>query len=91
VRLEQLYPLPAPQLREALAVYPAETPAVWVQEEPENAGAGWFMRVKFGERLFDRYPLQLVARSESASPATGSAATHKEEQRQLVARALGDD
>ncbi|MGH7137957.1 MAG: 2-oxoglutarate dehydrogenase E1 component, partial [Pirellulales bacterium] len=53
VRVEQLYPLPSDDLRAALAQYPDGTPVYWVQEEPENMGAWRFLRIKFGERLFD--------------------------------------
>jgi 2-oxoglutarate dehydrogenase E1 component len=88
VRLEQYYPLPQTQLREALASYPDDTPLFWVQEEPENMGAWWFIRMKLGARAFDCFPLLHISRAESASPATGSHASHKLEQEQLIAAAL---
>ena len=88
VRLEQLYPFPADDLRSALASYPAGTRVVWVQEEPENMGAWRYLRALLGERLFDRFPLACVARSESASPATGSASSHKREQERLLRTAF---
>ncbi|HXM79948.1 MAG TPA: multifunctional oxoglutarate decarboxylase/oxoglutarate dehydrogenase thiamine pyrophosphate-binding subunit/dihydrolipoyllysine-residue succinyltransferase subunit, partial [Thermoanaerobaculia bacterium] len=40
LRVEQLYPFPAEELREALAAFPAAKDVVWVQEEPRNMG-GW--------------------------------------------------
>ena len=52
--------------------YPAETPVRWVQEEPENMGAWPFWKNRFCHRLVDRYPFSVVARTASASPATGS-------------------
>src|SRR3954471_12722320 len=39
LRVEQLYPLPAQQIREALDRYPNADDLVWVQEEPANMGA----------------------------------------------------
>ena len=88
VRVEQLYPLPYAELEAALSRYPKGTPVVWVQEEPENMGAWYFMKVHFGEKLFDRWPLTAVCRPESASPSTGSKKTHKIEQEELIDAAL---
>jgi len=45
-----------------------------VQEEPENMGAWSYWKTRFGNRLLDRYPLDVVARPASASPATVPAA-----------------
>ncbi len=90
VRLEQLYPLPNSELEATLAVCPKNTEVTWVQEEPVNMGAARYLRFHLGERLFGRQRLKIVARSESASPATGSARSHKIEQEQLVDRAFAD-
>lgn len=87
VRVEQLYPLADQTLAAALDRYPDGTPVVWVQEEPENMGAWWYMRARFGEKLFGRWPFSAVCRPASASPATGSASSHKLEQKQLLERA----
>jgi 2-oxoglutarate dehydrogenase E1 component len=89
VRLEQLAPLRADLLEQALAIYPANTPAVWVQEEPANMGAWMFMRIRFGEKLFDRFPFSGITRPAAASPATGSAKRHKKRQSDLLNRAFG--
>jgi 2-oxoglutarate dehydrogenase E1 component len=89
VRVEQLYPLPGEELRAALAAYPDGLPAVWVQEEPENMGAWRFLRVRLGETLFGRFPFSGVYRPASASPATGSASSHKHEQEKLLNEAVG--
>ena len=91
VRMEQLYPLRAELIEAALASHPEGTPVCWVQEEPQNMGAWRYLRERFGDKLLDRYPLRLVGRPESASPATGSAGAHKLEQEQLIRRAFGGD
>jgi len=88
VRVEQLFPLPDTVLRAALGDLPAGTPAVWVQEEPVNMGAWPHLRARFGDRLLGRWPLSVIARAESASPATGSAAAHRLEQQQIHDRAF---
>lgn len=89
VRLEQLYPLPKKALLAALEPYPDGTSLVWAQEEPENMGAWTYLRVRLGERVFGRWPLSVVSRDESASPATGSASSHRMEQQELIQKAFG--
>jgi 2-oxoglutarate dehydrogenase E1 component len=88
IRVEQLYPLPKAALEAALAGYAPGTPAVWVQEEPENMGAWRFLRIHFGERLFDRFPFTGVCRQSAASPATGSKKSHDLEQNELLGAAF---
>jgi 2-oxoglutarate dehydrogenase E1 component len=88
LRIEQLYPLADSILSEGLAGYPDGIPVVWVQEEPQNMGAWPYLRGRFGERFLQRFPFLVVARPPSASPATGSAASHKQEQKQVIAEAL---
>jgi 2-oxoglutarate dehydrogenase E1 component len=88
LRLEQIYPLPLDQLEMALSRYRFGTRVFWVQEEPENMGAWRFLLVKFGERLYGRWPFEVVSRPASASPATGSASSHKLEQEKLLAEAF---
>ncbi len=88
LRIEQLYPLSGELLREALAPYTDGTDLVWVQEEPWNMGAWYYVRARFPELLEQRLPLRCVSRPESASPATGSHAAHKIEQAELITRAL---
>lgn len=90
LRLEQLYPLPAGLLEQAMNDYHEPTPVLWVQEEPANMGAWHYLHEKFGKKLFNRFPFALISRLESASPATGSSHAHKLEQAQLIARAFGD-
>jgi 2-oxoglutarate dehydrogenase E1 component/2-oxoglutarate decarboxylase len=89
LRVEQLYPLPAQSLREALDRYPNATDLVWVQEEPANMGAWQFMACNLPEELGGR-ALRRVSRRASASPAVGSAKVHEAEQRELVAQAFAD-
>ncbi|MDH3653133.1 MAG: 2-oxoglutarate dehydrogenase E1 component [Myxococcales bacterium] len=84
IRVEQLYPLRASEIQARLAPYPKDVDLVWVQEEPWNMGAWYFMRARLPEILGNEQPLRCIARPESASPATGSGASHKLEQQLLV-------
>jgi len=88
IRVEQLYPLPRQALEQALAAYTPGTPVVWVQEEPENMGSWRFVRIHFGEKLFDRFPFSGVCRQSAASPATGSKKSHDMEQNELLSAAF---
>jgi 2-oxoglutarate dehydrogenase E1 component len=89
LRLEQIYPLPAKLIEEALAPYPKQVRVRWVQEEPANMGPWPHLRLRFGERLLGRYAFDGVCRPESASPATGSSASHKLEQQILMEKVFG--
>ncbi|MFA5506334.1 MAG: 2-oxoglutarate dehydrogenase E1 component, partial [Vulcanimicrobiota bacterium] len=88
VRVEQLYPFPGEELKTALSPYVRGTPVIWVQEEPENMGAQNYMRLRFGESVFDRFPFLTISRPESSSPATGSSASHKIEQQGIIEQAF---
>jgi 2-oxoglutarate dehydrogenase E1 component len=87
LRLEQYYPLRDADIEAALAPYPGDVPLAWVQEEPENMGAWRFLHARH-ERVFGRRPFSGITRPASASPATGSLASHRIEQAALVERAL---
>ncbi len=88
VRVEQLYPWPATQIATALARYPNAREIVWLQEEPENMGSWNFVKGRLYERHGDTHEITRISRAESGSPATGSAAIHKQEQQDLLARAM---
>jgi 2-oxoglutarate dehydrogenase E1 component len=90
LRFEQLYPLRDARIANALKVYREGTPAIWVQEEPENSGAWRHLAARFGQKALGRFPFSGIHRDESASPATGSGASHVYEQKQLIERAFGD-
>ena len=92
VRMEQIYPFPAVTLPKVLAPY-KNAEVVWCQEEPENNGAWNFLDrrledvlVKVGNKA--RRP-SYVGRPAAASPATGLAKVHAQQQEALVRQALG--
>ena len=84
VRLEQLYPMPEEQSHKLIEKY-KHAEKVWVQEEPKNMGAFTFLRryVQFDE-------FKLIARKSSASPATGYASVHNQEQAKIVNQAFAE-
>ncbi|WP_353229605.1 2-oxoglutarate dehydrogenase E1 component [Novosphingobium sp.] len=92
IRLEQLYPFPGEPLAVRLARMPNLEDVVWCQEEPRNNGAWFFVEPMIEEAL--RTAGSKVARpryagrNASASPATGLAKRHANEQAALIANAL---
>ena len=88
VRIEQLYPWPEAQIVAALDAYPNAREVWWVQEEPSNMGAWTFVHERLRSVLADRGELRSIARSASASPASGSMKIHDREQRELITAAF---
>jgi 2-oxoglutarate decarboxylase len=88
VRVEQLYPFPAEQVRAQLDAYPKAERIVWVQEEPANMGAWSCLSGRF-ERALERR-VEVVSRDEAAAPATGSPSIHQRQQQRLLDQALAD-
>src|SRR5690625_3417351 len=88
VRFEQLYPLHGQEIADVLMPYTAGTELVWVQDEPWNMGAWYFIKVRLQAIFGDGMPIQCVSRSESASPATGSNYAHRLENKALMEAAF---
>ena len=92
LRLEQFYPFPAISLTKELSRFKGAE-IVWCQEEPKNQGAWTFVEPNI-EWVLGRIGAEhgrprYAGRPASASPATGLAIKHKQEQETLVSDALG--
>src|SRR5690242_23424 len=85
--LDQLYPFPEAELSAEFARHPQAREIVWVQEEPANMGALFYVLPRIRELAGD-LPVRSVKRSASASPATGSAKAHDLEQKTLLTLAF---
>jgi 2-oxoglutarate dehydrogenase E1 component len=81
VRIEQLHPFPQAQVDKVLARYPNALLHLWVQEEPENMGAWFYIRNQFQD-----IELVPVARLASGSPATGLTKLHVIGQNEIVTK-----
>jgi 2-oxoglutarate dehydrogenase E1 component len=90
VFLEQIYPFPEAELAAEFERHSTARDIVWVQEEPANMGALFYMLPRLKHIANDR-PVHSVKRSGSASPATGSAKAHEVEQKTLLALAFAQD
>ncbi|MDO5606828.1 MAG: 2-oxoglutarate dehydrogenase E1 component [Capnocytophaga sp.] len=67
VRLEQLFPLPAEQMKAVIKKYKNAKDIVWAQEEPKNMGAYGYMLMNF-----DFAKWRLASLRSYAAPAAGS-------------------
>jgi 2-oxoglutarate dehydrogenase E1 component len=91
LRLEQLYPFPMGALAQELEKYP-NAEVVWCQEEPKNSGYWEFVDRRI-EGALDiaghkgKRP-SYIGRKAAASPATGNAGVHKQEQEKIMNDAL---
>jgi 2-oxoglutarate dehydrogenase E1 component len=86
-RVEELYPFPADEIREAMGRFPGLREVVWAQEEPRNMGAWGFVKPRLRE-LLGELPLRYEGRAERASPAEGYAHRHAAEQMRIVRATL---
>jgi len=89
VTLEQIYPFPRDELAAVLTAHVAAESILWVQEEPANMGALFFVRPLLQQLVEPRH-LRTVKRSASASPATGSPKAHALEQNTLFELAFAE-
>ncbi len=87
--LDQLYPLLRPEIDAAIDEHPNAREVVWVQEEPKNMGAHFFVMPRIGQLVQSKgLKMRSIKRSPSASPATGSAKAHELEQKTLLSLAF---
>ncbi len=83
VRLEQLHPLPAEQMRAVIKKYAKAERYLWVQEEPLNMGAWSYMAMNFADVKWET-----IARPASGAPATGSSKRSANQQIAIIERAF---
>jgi 2-oxoglutarate dehydrogenase E1 component len=92
IRIEQLYPLNGPALRDALARYGNASRFIWCQEEPQNMGAWNFIMPRLRDLMdaagFADRKLHYAGRKPSASPAVGSKVISDLEQQRLIEHAF---
>ncbi len=87
VFLEQMYPFQEAELVAELERHSSARDIVWVQEEPANMGALFYVLPRLRHIAGER-PVLSVKRSASASPSTGSAKAHEMEQNTLLTLAF---
>jgi 2-oxoglutarate dehydrogenase E1 component len=88
VRLEQLYPFPSEEYEAVIRKYSNAREIVWCQEEPQNQGSWYQIRHRLQLPLTAKHELLYAGRAGAAAPATGIAALHEQQQKNLVTAAL---
>ena len=87
-RVEQLYPFPAKTLVNELKPYAKTAKFYWCQEEPKNMGA-WFSVRDYIQWTLENIGaknnnISYIGRSPDASPATGYAKRHIDQQQEII-------
>ena len=85
IRVEQLYPLPEEMLSRVIGRYKKARRIMWVQEEPRNRGA-WYFINEHRSRISGEMPIEFVGRAGTASPATGSHKRHELELEEILSK-----
>ncbi|MCV6639154.1 2-oxoglutarate dehydrogenase E1 component [Candidatus Albibeggiatoa sp. nov. NOAA] len=89
IRLEQLYPYPHEEIEAILEQYPHVEHRVWVQEEPRNQGAWWYIRAHMDVNLSHKDKrIEYAGRPASASPAVGYLQVHRQQLQEFLNDAL---
>jgi 2-oxoglutarate dehydrogenase E1 component len=93
LRVEELYPFPADEIKKVVKGYPNLKEVMWVQEEPRNMGAWTFVAPRLRDLIRDdmgrEWPIVYAGRTRRASPAEGAHEWHVREQKRLVDAAFG--
>jgi len=79
IRLDQIFPFPQNEIQQILLKYRNNMLTLWVQEEPENMGAWYYIRNAMKET-----ELIPVTRQPSGSPATGLFKLHELSQKEII-------
>ena len=88
IRIEQLYPFPAEEFKEQLALYPNAHLVRWCQEEPRNQGAWRYIMKRLLDCMSSTQEISYATRPPSASPAVGYLQKHLEQQKDIIDTAL---
>jgi len=80
VRVEQLFPLPADEMRDIIKKYKNADDIVWAQEEPRNMGAWGHMLMHLDEAK----QFRVASRRFYGAPAAGSAVRSKRRHAQVL-------
>ncbi len=86
--VEQLYPFPKENIIEILSRFPSLQEIVWVQEEPKNMGAWFYINLKIRSVVPKNVSVRYIGRPNRSSPAEGDPTAHKLEQKRIITEAL---
>ncbi|MCF8379529.1 MAG: 2-oxoglutarate dehydrogenase E1 component [Bacteroidales bacterium] len=81
IRIEQLHPFPIAEVAEIIKKYKNNLLSLWVQEEPENMGAWYYI-----QNAMKKYNLVPVTRQPSGSTAVGLFKIHEMQQQEILSK-----
>ena len=90
-RLEQLYPFPESALNPALNGFPCLSKIIWLQEEPQNRGAWFYIKDKLEfllKKLGQNLELHYAGRKSMSAVSEGSEQAHKIIQKNIIESCL---
>lgn len=95
IALERLYPMPSESLAAILRRYRHIDDVRFVQDEPANQGAWPFLSAHLAADLAQHLPdyalnMVPVTRAAASAPSVGSLKAHKQQEEDLMRRALED-
>ncbi len=79
IRLEQLHPFPEKKIVQILKKYKNNLLTLWVQEEPENMGAWYYI-----QHHMNKFNVIPITRMPSGSPAVGLYKIHDLQQKEII-------
>ncbi|OCA82248.1 2-oxoglutarate dehydrogenase E1 component [Bacillus sp. FJAT-27225] len=84
IRIEELYPFPAEQIKKVIQQYKNVKEIVWTQEEPQNMGAWSYIAPHLQQLLPDSMKVSYIGRPSMSSPSEGDPMVHKNEQTRII-------
>src|SRR5438093_9016539 len=81
-------PFPTHEVRALVQRHASAREVCWVQEEPANQGAWWFVRPLLSPLLRPDVRFSYIGRVEAAGVATGSYQIHQAEEQAILEQAL---
>jgi 2-oxoglutarate dehydrogenase E1 component len=84
ISLEEIYPFPLAEIKEALSHYSNVTDVVWMQEEPNNMGAWTFVEPRLRGVVADDVTVSYIGRKRRSSPSEGDPLVHKKQQQRIM-------
>jgi 2-oxoglutarate dehydrogenase E1 component len=88
LRLEEIYPFPTNILKQQFQKYPNVQEIFWVQEEPKNMGAWFFVEPRINAITPNGIRAKFIGRRRRSSPAEGEPEIHKLTQAKILRDAL---
>jgi len=88
IRVEEIYPFPTDRLKAVIAKYKNVKEVFWIQEEPKNMGAWYFVEPRINEILPNGLKVNYIGRRRRSSPAEGDPMVHKLGQSNIIQAAI---